>query len=118
MLAARVGMSESEFWACTPKFLFMRHERMVEEQRLGWEQTRFLSYIMLKTVDSKNRIKKVQDVCKFPWEQLAPRFVPQTKEQLKAFSDEADEILKRTQPEVWKKFMEARAAAEKENPPN
>lgn len=70
-----------------------------------------MSYSILKTVDSKNRIRKVQDVCKFPWEQDLPKFVPQTKEQLQKFSDEADEILRITQPEVYKKYMEAKAAA-------
>lgn len=109
MVAARCGMSEADFWACTPKYLFMRHEGMVEGQRLDWEQTRYLSYIMLKTVDSKNRIRRPQDVCKFPWEQIVPRFVKQTKEQLQAFSDEADEILRITQPEMYKKYMEAKA---------
>lgn len=109
MVAARCGISESDFWACTPKYLFMRNESLMEGQRLGWEQTRYLSYIMLKTVDSKNKIRKPQDVCKFPWEQEVPRFVKQSKEQLQAFSDEADEILRITQPEVYKKYMEAKA---------
>lgn len=63
---------------------------------------------MFKTVDSKNKIRKVQDICKFPWEQEVPQFVQQTKEQLQAFSDEADEILRITQPEVYKKYMEAK----------
>lgn len=75
---------------------------------LSWEQTRFLSYTIFKTVDSKNKIRKPQDVCKFPWEADIPKFVEQTREQLQAFSDDADEILRITQPEVYKKYMEAK----------
>lgn len=75
---------------------------------LSWEQTRFLSYTIFKTVDSNNKIRKVQDVCKFQWEQDVPRFVKQSIEDLQKFSDEADEILRITQPDVYKKFMEAK----------
>ena len=67
-----------------------------------------MSYTIFKTVDSKNKVRKVQDVCKFPWEQDVPRFVKQSIEDLQKFSDEADEILRITQPEVYKKFMEAK----------
>lgn len=105
-------MSEAEFWGCTPKYLFMRNEGRMQAHHLSWEQTRFLSYTIFKTVDSKNKIRKVQDVCKFPWEQETPRFVPQTKEQLQAFSDEADEILRITQPEAYKVYMEAKLNAQ------
>lgn len=79
---------------------------------LSWEQTRFLSYTIFKTVDSKNKIRKVQDVCKFPWEVDVPKFVEQTREQLQAFSDDADEVLRLTQPEVYKKYMEAKLNAQ------
>jgi len=103
-------MSEDEFWATTPRFLSARQKAVTQSKQLAWEQTRFLSYTIFKTVDSKNKIRKVQDVCKFPWEQDVPQFVPQTKEQLQAFSDEADEILRITQPEVYKKYMEAKQA--------
>ena len=113
MLAASCGMSEKEFWECTPKYLFMRQKATTQKMQLSWEQTRFLSYTMYKTVDSKNKIRKPEDVCKFPWEQDVPRFAPQTREQLEAFDREADEILRLTQPEVYKKFMEAKQ--EKEN---
>ena len=101
-------MSEVEFWDSTPRYLAARQKATTQKMQLSWEQTRFLSYTIFKTVDSKNKIRKVQDVCKFPWEQDVPQFVPQTKEQLQAFSDEADEILRVTQPEVYKKYMEAK----------
>lgn len=110
MLAASCGMSEAEFWGCTPKYLFMRYESEQRSYRQTWEQTRFLSFTMFKTVDSKNKIRKPQDVCKFPWEQEVPRFVKQSKEQLQAFSDEADEILRQTQPEMYAKYMAAKNA--------
>jgi len=109
-------MGEDEFWASTPRYLSARQKAATSALQLTWEQTRFLSYTIFKTVDSKNRIRKPQDVCKFPWEQDMPRFVKQTKEQLQKFSDEADEILRITQPEIYKRFIEARAA--KGNPPD
>jgi hypothetical protein len=105
-------MAEDEFWASTPRYLSARQKAVTQGNQLAWEQTRFLSYNILKTVDSKNKIRKVQDVCKFPWEQEVVRFVPQTKEQLQAFSDEADEILRITQPEAYKAYMEAKLNAQ------
>jgi hypothetical protein len=90
----------------------MRSLKRAEEMQLSWEQTRFISYTMYKTVDSKNKIRKPSDVCKFPWEQDIPQFVPQTKEALQFFSDEADEILRITQPEVYKVYMEAKLLAQ------
>lgn len=103
-------MSEKDFWECTSKYLYMRSLKRAEDMQLSWEQTRFLSYTIYKTVDSKNKIRKPSDVCKFPWEQDVPQFVPQSRESLEKFSDEADEILKQTQPEMYKKYMEAKLA--------
>lgn len=103
-------MEEDEFWASSPRYLSARQKAKTKEMQLSWEQTRFLSYTIYKTVDSKNKIRKPQDVCKFPWEQEVPRFVKQSKEQLQSFSDEADEILRLTQPEVYRKYMEAKQA--------
>lgn len=105
-------MSEREFWESTPRYLSARQKAKTREMHLSWEQTRFLSYTIYKTVDSKNKIRKPSDVCKFPWEVDVPKFVPQSIEQLKAFSDEADEILRLTQPEVYKKYMEAKLLAQ------
>jgi hypothetical protein len=103
-------MSEVEFWDSTPRYLSARQKAETQRMQLSWEQTRFLSYTIYKTVDSKNKIRKPSDVCKFPWEQDIPRFAPQSREQLEAFDREADEILRITQPEVYKKFMEAKQA--------
>jgi hypothetical protein len=110
-LAAYCGLGEDEFWGTTPRYLSARQKAKERELHLSWEQTRFLSYTIFKTVDSKNKIRKVQDVCKFPWEVDVPKFVEQTREQLQAFSDDADEVLRLTQPEVYKKFMEAKQNA-------
>jgi hypothetical protein len=38
--------------------------------------------------------------------------VPQSRESLEKFSDEADEILRITQPEVYAKYMEAKLLAQ------
>lgn len=103
-------MSEDEMWAATPRYLSARQKAATSAVQITWEQTRFLSFTMFKTVDSKNKIRKPQDVCKFPWEQEVPRFVKQSKEALQAFSDEADEILRQTQPEMYAKYMAAKNA--------
>ena len=105
-------MTEREFWESTPRYLSARQKAKTREMHLSLEQTRFLSYTIYKTVDSKNKIRKPSDVCKFPWEQDVPRFVKQSKEDLQAFSDEADEILRITQPEMYEKYMEAKLLAQ------
>jgi len=103
-------MSEDEFWASTPRYLSAKQKAFVQSVQLSWEQTRFLSFTMYKTVDSKNKIRRPSDVCKFPWEQDIVRFPKQSKDELQAFSDEADEILRITQPEMYKKYIEAKNA--------
>ena len=103
-------MTESEFWGSTPRYLTARQKAKTREMHLSWEQTRALSFSIILASPKKFKVKKPQDVYKFDWEQLAPQFVPQTKEQLQSFSDEADEILRITQPEVYKAYMEAKLA--------
>lgn len=79
-----------------------------------WEQTRFVAYVMAKTVDSKNKIKRPSDLLPFEWDQNAgKKFKKMSKadlEALKKFDEEADIILAKTQPEVWAKIQQAREA--------
>jgi hypothetical protein len=105
-------MTESEFWMSTPRYLEARRKAHAETVYLGWEQARFVAFFVLKTVDSKRKIKRFTDVCKFPWERATqPQFVKQSIEQLKQFDAEADLILKQTQPEAYARYMAAREAA-------
>jgi hypothetical protein len=106
-------MSEVEFWDSTPRYLAARQKATTQRMQLSWEQTRFIAFETLRASTRQFKVRKPEDVCKFPWEQDVPRFAPQTREQLEAFDREADEILRITQPEVYKKFMEAKQ--EKEN---
>ena len=103
-------MSEDEMWAATPRYLSARQKAATSAVQITWEQARSLSYYTLLASPKKFKIKKPQDVYKFSWEQEVPRFVKQSKEQLQAFSDEADEILRQTQPEVYAKYMAAKNA--------
>lgn len=96
----------------TPRYLEARRKAHAETVYLGWEQARFVAFFVLKTVDSKRKIKRFTDVCKFPWERATqPQFVKQSIEQLKTFDEEADLILKQTQPEAYAKYMAAKEAA-------
>lgn len=96
----------------TPRYLEARRKAHAETVYLGWEQARFVAFFVLKTVDGKRKIKRFTDVCKFPWERATqPQFVKQSIEQLKTFDEEADLILKQTQPEAYAKYMAAKEAA-------
>lgn len=105
-------MTESEFWMSTPRYLEARRKAHAETVYLRWEQARFVAFFVLKTVDSKRKIKRFTDVCKFPWERsVQPQFVKQDRAVLEAFDKEADEILKQTQPEAYARYIAAREAA-------
>lgn len=96
----------------TPRYLEAKRKAHAESVYLGWEQARFVAFFVLKTVDSKRTIKRFTDVCKFPWERTTqPKFEKQSIEQLKAFDEEADLILKQTQPEAYAKYIAAKEAA-------
>jgi hypothetical protein len=110
--AARLGIPEREFWLSTPRYFAARQKAWQEQYRLGWEQARFLAFFVIKTVDSKRRVKRFSDIAKFPWEKNTAVFAKQSREQLQKFSDEADEVLRLTQPEAYKAYMEAKKAAE------
>lgn len=109
-------MSESEFWDTTPRYLSARHKAYIKEVRLGWELARYAGFFAFKTIDYKGKYKRPSDLEKFPWESTRPRFAKQSREELEKFDRDADEVLRITQPEVYKKYMEARqAAAENKN---
>ena len=79
-------------------------DRMKDE----WEQTRFLAFTIVKTVDSKNKIKKPSDLLPFEWDAKPKEFAPMTPEEKAeqiAFDARADEILKTTNPEAYAAYM-------------
>ncbi len=100
-----MGMSEQQFFHTTPAH-FMRLRRAWLENRRGMEEARFLAFLMLKSLDAKNRLRRLTDVMRFPWEEPEKvEFEPITKEELDRFSDEADRILEKTNPEAYKRYM-------------
>jgi len=55
----------------------------------------------------------VTDIILFPWDATPePLFQPISEAELKPFSDEADEVLKKTNPAAWEAFMKAKAEKE------
>ena len=112
-------MGEDEFWLATPAYFSARQKAHMERFKDEWEQTRFIAYVMAKTVDSKNRIKRPADLLPFEWDAKAKKrkkLTPAEIQALKDFDKEADLIMQKTQPEMWAKFQAAREAeANKQN---
>lgn len=103
--AAEMGMCEQQFYHTTPAH-FMRLRKAWLDNRQGMEEARFLAFYMLKTVDPKNRLRRFTDVHRFPWEKAQIiEFEPITKEELDRFSDEADEVLKKTNPKAYERYL-------------
>lgn len=100
----------------TPAFFAAKQTAFEETYQNGWEQTRFLAYVMLKTVDSKRKIKRPSDVVSFPWDsgggKKFKKMTKEDKEALKRFDEEADIFLQKHRPKVWAKILEERKKAE------
>ena len=111
-------MSENEFWESTPAFFSFRQKAHAEKFRNEWEQTRYIAFVVAKTVDSKNRLKRPSQLLPFDWDAKSDlkrydELSESERESLDKFDAEADEILKRTNPEMYAKHMAAKAAAQK-----
>lgn len=102
-LGAMCGMTETEFWSATPRFMSAKVNALESERQLNWEQSRYIAFHAIKPGDHKNRLKKLTDLGRFPWEKSA--FIPQTAEELEAFSDEADEALRIVNPGLYELYM-------------
>lgn len=110
-LAALCGMSESEFWDSTPRYMAAKVFAYEQGQQTAWEQTRYISFHAIKAADGKNRIKKPSDLGKFPWERPKPRKLTKTDiEQLNKFDNEADDVLKKTNPAAYEAYINAKNA--------
>lgn len=96
-LAASAGLTEDEFWLCTPRYLAAVSLALVERDRGDWERSRYIAFHMIKTVDSKGKYKRITDIGKFPWEEeKRKKFAPMTPEELeelKRFEAETDKII-------------------------
>lgn len=117
-------MQEDEFWDTTPAMFKYRQDGFSEDFRNGWEQTRFIAYIMAKTVDSKSKIKKPSDILPFAWDgggkkrksnlKTKAQMTDAEREEFEQFDREADEELKRINPDMYAKYMEAKIKAEQD----
>lgn len=106
MWAAACGMTEGDFWDCTPRFMAASIKALEEDHRRGWEMSRYVAFHAIKPGDHKNRLKKLTDLGRFPWEyRPAPKFTPEDIKSMGEFSDEADEILKKTNPAAYEAYM-------------
>jgi hypothetical protein len=108
-------MNEEEFYLSTPAYFKYRQEAHFEQFKNGWEQTRFVAYIVAKTVDSKKQIKKPADLLPFSWDapikshlKTRSQMNDKEREEFDQFDRDADEILKKTNPELYARYMEAK----------
>lgn len=113
-------MSEDEFWESTPAFFSFRQKAHAEKFRNEWEQTRYIAFVVAKTVDSKNRLKKPSQLLPFDWDakpdlKKLEEFTQDERAKFDKFDEEADEILKATNPEMYAKYMAAKEAAKNQN---
>lgn len=111
-LGALVGMTEQEFWNSTPRYLDARRKAYEKNQQYGWEQARFISFYVVKTVDAKNKIKNEQDLAMFPWDEKPKEseLKPLTDAEWDKIDEEMDAALKVLNPKVYEEYMAGKAA--------
>ena len=110
-IAAVCGMSESEFWDCTPRYLSAKVSAAQLSQRIAWEQARYISFHAALSANFKRPLKSPLDLGRFAWEER-PTFSAINAEEYTAFSDEADEVLRITNPTIYAALQ---AAKEQDN---
>lgn len=98
-------MTQQEFWDATPYYFLLRCLTAIRQRRRQLEDLRFSAYFSL--LAGGNKLNQLTDVCRFDWDPK-PEFEPVTQEQLDAFADEADEILRITNPKAWEAYMAAK----------
>lgn len=100
-------MSELEFMDTTPRWLAARYAKWAECQRTTWEQTRIISFWIVKTVDS---IGSPRDLMPFDWDEKPPA-MEFDKESAARFDSEADEFLKKVNPKAYEAYMQGKQHA-------
>lgn len=98
MYAALCGMTESEFWDSTPRYMAARLIALEAAQQLSWEQSRFIAFF-----GNRASGKTLVHFYRFPWEKEV--FAEVTREQWDAASDEMDEVLKHVNPALYAQYM-------------
>lgn len=110
-------MSEDDFWISTPAYFEAKQEAHFERFKNEWEQTRFIAFVVAKTVDSKKRIRKPSDLLPFDWDEQAKKkakkLTAEEIENMREFDKEADLIMQKYHPEAWAKILKEREKAQK-----
>ena len=107
-MGAAAGLKEDEFWSCTPRYLYALQKAKRDESRQSWEQSRYIGFWSLKAMGAK--VKRPEQLGKFPWEMRQVVFPKQPIEDLRKFDEEADLILKMTNPEAYERYIKAKEA--------
>jgi len=112
-------MSEEEFWCATPAYFKYRQDAHFEQFKNQWEQTRYVAFIVAKTVDQRKQIRRPSDLLPFDWDapmkshlKIRSQMSDEERASFDQFDAEADLILKKTNPEFYERFMAAKAQQE------
>jgi hypothetical protein len=112
-----MGMSEAEFFDCTPRY-FMRRRRAFLENRNGRENARYIAYYVMKAAGAK--IRRLTAIERFPWDVVVRRVDLEAWDSpaMVKFSEDADKALAILNPEAYAKYMAGKQAREEAQPPH
>ena len=65
---AECGLSESDFWFCTPRYFAALQRAKNERYKEDYERARYLGYLTLLPHVEKGKDLKPIDLGRFPWE--------------------------------------------------
>ncbi len=103
--AAGCGVSERDFWDMTPRYFSAHVEAAEQKEQNEWERARYVSMHAIKAADGSNKIKKPTDLGYFPWEDSTQPIIVVDPVEIEAFDKEADEILKKANPEAYAAYI-------------
>lgn len=106
-----MGMSEAEFFDCTPAH-FMRRRRAWLQNRHGLEEARFIAFHVMKAGGFK--IRRLTQICRFPWDVIVPsvKLEPWDSPAMIEFSEAADRALAVLNPKAYEEYMAGKRARE------
>ncbi len=109
-----MGMSEAEFFDTTPAH-FMRRRRAWLDNRPGMEEARFVAFYVMQAAGAK--VRRLQQICKFPWDVVVPsvQLEDWNSPAMLEFDAAADRALAVLNPEAYAKYMEGKAAKERQS---
>ena len=104
-----MGLSEDQFFDCTPVY-FMRRRRAWLQNRNGMEEARFIAFHVMKAGGYK--VRRLTDIVKFPWDVVVRRVHLEAWDSpaMKQFDEEADRALAVLNPAAYEKYMAGKKA--------